>query len=77
MSNEGLVSVINKRGRVIWLPQREVPKAIKDQGMRIFPNPKQTYYSEYDQSYPSPNAPQIQNLEGTTEGDILDVEVLT
>lgn len=72
MKNDALVSLINKRGRIIWVESKEIPALIK-LGLKEFPNPKQDYYPDYDQSF-SPNAPAPHWDEG--EGEGLDTEVV-
>lgn len=42
------ISLINKRGRVVWVDQTQV-QGLMDQGFQVISNPKQTYYPQYDQ----------------------------
>ena len=46
---ETQVSMINKRGRVVWVEGNKVA-ALRDEGWRVIVNPKETYYPQYDQS---------------------------
>jgi len=67
------VSLINKRGRIIYVPVEKSQKLIDEEGMRFFPNPRRMYYPEYDQTV-TPNVPDLEIEQ--LEGDILDTEAL-
>lgn len=43
------VSMVNTRGRVVWIEEVKVVE-LRDQGWRIIVNPKEKYYPQYDQS---------------------------
>lgn len=67
------ISMVNTRGRIVWVDSRNVKQAI-EQGMRIFPHPKETYYPEYDEQFTkSEEQPPLpsENIE-----EKLDVEIL-
>jgi hypothetical protein len=43
------VSVINKTGRILWVPNHRA-KDLVEKGLAVyFPSPKQDYYPQYDQ----------------------------
>ena len=44
------VSMLNKRGRVIYVDKKDVEKNTQ-LGMRVFPNPKQDYYPQFDEEF--------------------------
>lgn len=44
------VSMVNNRGRIVYVDSKDIKGAI-EQGMRLFPDPKEEYYPEYDESY--------------------------
>ena len=50
---ENKISLINNRGRIVWVHSRDL-KTHLAQGMRIFPNPKESYYPEYDTQFNAP-----------------------
>ena len=47
--SEVQVSMINTRGRVVWVDNNKV-KEMRDIGWRIIVNPKEKYYPQYDQT---------------------------
>lgn len=49
MSNDILISMINTRGRVVWVEESKVP-GLRQEGWRIVVNPKENYYPQYDHS---------------------------
>jgi hypothetical protein len=67
------VSLINKRGRIVFASPQESVKLINTQGMRLFPNPKRAYYPEYDETV-SPNTAKLDPE--ALEGDTLEVVIL-
>ena len=46
---ENQISMVNQRGRVVWVDEHKVPE-LRDQGWRIIVNPKEAYYPQYDQT---------------------------
>lgn len=57
------ITLINKRGRIIRIDKRELKECL-DLGMKIFPNPKQEYYAQYDETFNSPEThPPIPGVE--------------
>ena len=47
MNEEIKLSMINSRGRIVFIDKRQLKEAI-EQGLRLFPNPKEKYYPELD-----------------------------
>lgn len=45
--DDNKISLVNTRGRVIWIAQKEVP-ALLQQGFRLIHNPKESYYPDMD-----------------------------
>lgn len=73
MKEEIIISLINRRGRIVWTSPRDMQDLIANKGMRLFPNPKRDYYPEYDETASPANAHlNYENLEGNS----LDVDVL-
>lgn len=50
MNEEEMLTMINKRGRIIRVDKRNLKSALEE-GLRIFPNPKEEYYPEYDEDF--------------------------
>lgn len=46
---ENQVSMVNTRGRVVWIEESKIVD-LRDQGWRMIVNPKELYYPQYDQS---------------------------
>ena len=70
-----IITMINKRGRVVRVRRWEVPLC-KEQGMKIIVNPKQEYYYELD-SENSRSIPLTDNLaENIDDGAALEVELV-
>lgn len=46
---EPQVSMVNVRGRVVWVDESKVSD-FRDMGWRIIVNPKESYYPQYDQT---------------------------
>ena len=49
--NDIQVSLVNPRGRVIWISAKEAPELVA-KGFKHIPNPKQDYYPQYDNANP-------------------------
>ena len=68
------ISLINKRGRIIWAEKRDVEKLIEEQGMKPFPSPKEDYYPQYDETGGSVNVSEFNKI-GEKE-EQLEVELV-
>ena len=73
MNEEEIVMMINKRGRIIHVDKRNLKSALEE-GLRIFPNPKEEYYPEYDSEF-NKKAPE-EPLPSEQSEDRLEVIVL-
>ena len=49
MSRDITLSMVNTRGRVVWVEEDKVIK-LRQEGWRVIVNPKENYYPQYDQS---------------------------
>jgi len=49
MNDDILVSLVNTRGRIVWVENSKVPK-LRQEGWRVIVNPKEIYYPQYDVS---------------------------
>lgn len=49
MSRDITLSMVNTRGRVVWVEEDKVVK-LRQEGWRVIVNPKENYYPQYDQS---------------------------
>jgi len=47
---EEIITLINKRGRIVRVEKKDI-KQYLDLGMRVFPNPKQEYFPQYDAAF--------------------------
>jgi hypothetical protein len=47
--SEVKVSMVNTRGRVVWVEESRIG-GLRGEGWRIIVNPKETYYPQYDQT---------------------------
>ena len=50
MNDDIKISCINKRGRIIFIRKQDLKRSL-EQGLRIFPNPKENYYYQYDEEF--------------------------
>ena len=49
MPDQIQVSMVNTRGRVVWVEESKV-RDLREQGWRVIVNPREQYYPQYDQS---------------------------
>ena len=76
MNNDTVISVVNKRGRVLWLPYGEASILINQKNVREVKYPKENYLPQYDEAM-SPNIGMDDEEEiGDTEQQVLAVDIL-
>lgn len=68
-----LISVVNPRGRVMWVKPWEVDN-LRKQGCRLIINPREEYYPEYDNELNKLST--NRDIADIANPDILEVEEL-
>jgi hypothetical protein len=73
MQKNGETSMVNTRGRVMWVNTWEID-VLRGQGAKVIFNPKQDYYPQYDLSLNPPIADIVEyDIESS---GVLEVELL-
>ena len=73
MNEEPKISCINQRGRIVLVRQQDLKRELA-RGLRIFPNPKEIYYPNFDSEYNKQAAEVLipgEKLEGKLEVVVL------
>lgn len=70
-----LISMVNRRGRVIWIKKWEL-EGERAKGSRVIINPKEDYYPTYDLELNKESIVPDNLIENIEASDVLEVEEL-